>query len=134
MGARLRHSHSMVPGGFDVTSSTRKIVVGKTEIDEVVSKWTGVPLTTSHTPKWMFIFPAVLILHGFTSYLGLRTAGNFSMFSNLRTEGARSNHLVLADNPLKLWGYDEDAVRVLRCRRSEWGGNDLTVHRDHCRA
>jgi ATP-dependent Clp protease ATP-binding subunit ClpC len=31
---------------FDVTSSTRKIIVGKTEIDEVVSKWTGVPIAS----------------------------------------------------------------------------------------
>jgi ATP-dependent Clp protease ATP-binding subunit ClpC len=31
---------------FDVASATRKIVVGKTEIDEVVSKWTGVPIAS----------------------------------------------------------------------------------------
>jgi len=31
---------------FDVSSSQRKIVVGKTEIDEVVSKWTGVPIAS----------------------------------------------------------------------------------------
>jgi hypothetical protein len=62
----------------------------------------------------MFVFPVLLLLHGLTSYLGLRTAGNFSMFSNLRTEGARSNHLLLGGNPLKLWGYQEDVVRFIR--------------------
>src|SRR5690606_26032083 len=31
---------------FDVKTSTRRVVVGKSEIDEVVSKWTGVPLTS----------------------------------------------------------------------------------------
>src|SRR3954452_12016370 len=31
---------------FDVTSTARKIIVGKTEIDEVVSKWTGVPIAS----------------------------------------------------------------------------------------
>jgi ATP-dependent Clp protease ATP-binding subunit ClpC len=31
---------------FDVTSNARRIVVGKPEIDEVVSKWTGVPLAS----------------------------------------------------------------------------------------
>jgi hypothetical protein len=36
------------------------------------------------------------------------------MFSNLRTEGASSNHLLLAGNPLKLWGYQEDVVRIIR--------------------
>jgi hypothetical protein len=36
------------------------------------------------------------------------------MFSNLRTEGARSNHLILADNRLKRWDYQEDAVHFTR--------------------
>src|SRR5215217_5402634 len=31
---------------FDVKSSTRKVVVSRAEIDEVVSKWTGVPLAS----------------------------------------------------------------------------------------
>src|ERR1043166_9578022 len=31
---------------FDVKNNTRKVTVGKTDIDEVVSKWTGVPLTS----------------------------------------------------------------------------------------
>src|SRR5204863_53253 len=31
---------------FDVKSSARKVVVGKQEIDEVVSKWTGVPIAS----------------------------------------------------------------------------------------
>ena len=45
--------------------------------------------------------------------LGLRTAGNFSMFSNLRTEGDTSNHLLLGGNPLKVWGYQEDIVWIV---------------------
>jgi hypothetical protein len=76
--------------------------------------WAGVPLSGRRTPGWMFMFPVLLLLHGFTSYLGLRTAGNFSMFSNLRTEGARSNHFLLGDNPLKLGRYQEDVVRFVR--------------------
>jgi hypothetical protein len=62
----------------------------------------------------MFGFPVLIALHGLTSYLGLRTAGNFTMFSNLRTEGPRSNHLLLGSNPLKVWGYQEDVVRFIR--------------------
>jgi hypothetical protein len=76
--------------------------------------WTGVPITGRLTPRWMLVFPVLLLLHGLTSYLGLRTAGNFSMFSNLRTEGAHSNHLLLGGNPVKVWGYQEDAVRFIR--------------------
>lgn len=73
--------------------------------------WIGVGLDRRRTPVWLFAFPALLLLHGLTPYLGLRTAGNFSMFSNLRTEGIRSNHLLLGSNPLKLWGYQEDVVQ-----------------------
>lgn len=76
--------------------------------------WPGVPLASPLTPRWLFVFPVLLVLHASTSYVGLRTAGNFSMFSNLRTEGERSNHFLLARNPLKVWGYQEDAVRFLQ--------------------
>src|ERR687890_1349510 len=41
-----RESLQFVREKFDVKSSTRKVTVGKTEIDEVVSKWTGVPLAS----------------------------------------------------------------------------------------
>lgn len=75
--------------------------------------WPGVPLRSRMTPKWMFVLPVLLLLHGLTSYAGLRTAGNFSMFSNLRTEGPLSNHFLLGANPLKLWGYQEDVVRFI---------------------
>jgi hypothetical protein len=75
--------------------------------------WPGVPLSSRRTPRWMWFFPALLVLHGITSYVGLRTAGNFSMFSNLRTEGARSNHFFLGSSPLKLWSYQEDVVRFI---------------------
>lgn len=76
--------------------------------------WTGVPVTGTVTPKWMYAFPALLLFHGLTSYTGLRTTGNFSMFSNLRTEGPRSNHLLLGSNPLKIWGYQEDVIEIIQ--------------------
>ena len=43
---QARENLQFVREQFDVKSSTRRVVVGKTEIDEVVSKWTGVPLTS----------------------------------------------------------------------------------------
>ena len=75
--------------------------------------WAGVRITSRSTPRWLFAFPVLLVLHASTSYLGLRTAGNFSMFSNLRTEGERSNHFLLGGQPLKVWGYQEDVVRFI---------------------
>jgi hypothetical protein len=73
--------------------------------------WGGVSLASRLTPRWMFLLPGVLVLYGFMPYVGLRTAGTVSMFSNLRTEGAVSNHLLLRRNPLKIWDYQEDVVR-----------------------
>jgi len=64
----------------------------------------------------MFVFLVLLFLYGMTPYLGLRTAGNFTMFSNLRTEGTFSNHLLLRSNPIKVWGYQEDVVRFMDMR------------------
>lgn len=72
--------------------------------------WPGVPIGSRLTPAWLYALPVLLVLHGLTGYVGLRTAGNFTMFSNLRTEGPRANHLLLGSNPLKVWGYQEDVV------------------------
>ena len=41
-----RENLQFVRERFDVKSNQRRIVVGKQEVDEVVSKWTGVPLTS----------------------------------------------------------------------------------------
>ena len=75
--------------------------------------WQGVPLWTKQVPPFMGLFTLLILFHGMTPYLGLRTAGNFSMFSNLSTEGSVSNHLLLSSNPLKFWGYQEDVVEVI---------------------
>jgi ATP-dependent Clp protease ATP-binding subunit ClpC len=44
--ASARENLALVRERFDVRPSQRKVVVGRTEIDEVVSKWTGVPLSS----------------------------------------------------------------------------------------
>jgi hypothetical protein len=54
---------------------------------------------------------AVALLSGFSPYLGLRGRANFSMFSNLRTEDHRPNHLVMPQ--LYLTGDQLDLVEVL---------------------
>ena len=76
-------------------------------------RWEGVPVLQGATPRWLYVMPLGLLLFGLTSYFGLRTAGNFSMYSNLRTEAGRSNHLVLGDNQLKWASYQDDVVRIV---------------------
>ena len=41
---QARENLQFVREKFDVKTNTRRVTVGKTDIDEVVSKWTGVPL------------------------------------------------------------------------------------------
>ena len=43
---QARENLQFVREKFDVKTNTRKVTVGKADIDEVVSKWTGVPLTS----------------------------------------------------------------------------------------
>jgi hypothetical protein len=85
-------------------------------------RWQGVAVVGKDTPVATGILGGGLALFGMTSYLGLRTAGNFSMFSNLRTEGQASNHLLLRNNPLKIWKYQEDVVHILAGgeKESQW--------------
>ncbi len=44
--AAARENLQVVRERFDVRSNARRVVVGRAEIDEVVSKWTGVPLAS----------------------------------------------------------------------------------------
>jgi hypothetical protein len=76
-------------------------------------RWTGVRVLEGDAVKIAYLLPVALVLFGMTSHLGLRTAGNFSMFSNLRTEGDVSNHLLFGSNPIKIWGYQEDLVEIV---------------------
>jgi len=56
--------------------------------------------------------PAVALLNGATPYLGLKTVANYSMFSNLRTEAGRTNHLIVPAGRFALAGYQDDVARV----------------------
>lgn len=74
------------------------------------------PPTRARPPErsWQHVAiaaPAVLFL-GFTAanpYLGLRTTGAFTMFSNLRTEAGSSNHL-LGGRPIA--DYQDELLRI----------------------
>src|SRR5258708_29640777 len=47
-----RENLQFVRQQFDVKSNARKVIVGKAEIDDVVSKWTGVPMRSEeHTSE-----------------------------------------------------------------------------------
>tara|TARA_B110000014_G_C20089558_1_gene570254 strand:- start:78 stop:1511 length:1434 start_codon:yes stop_codon:yes gene_type:complete len=63
-------------------------------------------------PIQVYSFIILLLFQGSQNYLGLSTAGTFSMFSNLRTEGGSSNHLILSNNPLEVFPFQRDLVYI----------------------
>ncbi|MBV7334381.1 hypothetical protein KFU94_40330 [Chloroflexi bacterium TSY] len=76
-------------------------------------QWPGVPMWNRQASGWWVLFPIFVFFYALNPYFGLRTAGTFTMFSNLRTEGETSNHLLLGSNPLKRWTYQEDVVEII---------------------
>lgn len=56
--------------------------------------------------------PALILCSGVTPYLGLATDRAFSMYSNLRTEGGRSNHFLIPAQ-WQIASYQRDLVALL---------------------
>ena len=66
--------------------------------------WTGVALA--------WVIPVLAFVNGATPYLGLKTEANYSMFSNLRTEGGQTNHFLVPAGRFFVSDYQNDLVRV----------------------
>lgn len=62
-------------------------------------------------PGWLWIFPILTMLNGASPYLGIKTEASFSMFSNLRTAGTQSNHLLIRV-PMALVSEGTDFVEI----------------------
>jgi hypothetical protein len=59
------------------------------------------------------LVPVLLItLIGLCPYIGLKTEGSFTMFSNLRTEGEHWNHLFMPRG-LRVFGFQDDLVNII---------------------
>jgi hypothetical protein len=71
------------------------------------------------TAPVLLVFPALVLFHGFSPYLGLRTVPAFSMFSNLRTEGGLTNHWFMPSRALRIAGFQEDLVTVRSAQDEE---------------
>src|SRR6186713_773496 len=61
---QARENLQFVREKFDVKSNTRRVTVGKTDIDEVVSKWTGVPLQSINQDESNKLLKMEEALHG----------------------------------------------------------------------
>jgi hypothetical protein len=67
-------------------------------------RWTGTILA--------WLIPLLALGNSATSYLGLKTVANYSMFSNLRTEGGQSNHFLITAGHFFVADYQHDLVRL----------------------
>jgi hypothetical protein len=64
-------------------------------------------------PVWLVLLPVLAFVNGMTPYLGIKTVANYSMFSNLRTEEGRTNHLLQGVENLEITNRLHDTVDVL---------------------
>ena len=59
-----------------------------------------------------FLVSLIIIVNGMTSYLGLKTHTNLSMFSNLQTENRKTNHFFIPQT-LKLFNFQDNLVEII---------------------
>jgi len=85
----------------------------------VAEAWSGVRATGDGRPGLLrcgdpvlVVMPLLFVFNGACPYLGLKTETSFAMYSNLRTEGGRSNHLFLTSD-LAPFGFQQDLVEVI---------------------
>lgn len=64
-------------------------------------------------PTWSFLlFPLIVFINGLSPYLGLKTENSFAMFSNLRTEGGKTNHYIVPAST-QVFDYQKDLVQLV---------------------
>lgn len=66
-------------------------------------------------PKWglPYVFVALALLNGLCPYLGLKTQGSFTMFSNLQTEAGQWNHFFMPKAMRVFDDYQDQLVAVV---------------------
>ena len=65
----------------------------------------------SFRPWPVLLVPLLTGLNGCSPYLGLKTETAFAMYSNLRTEGGKSNHLLVPARA-QLFGFQRDLIEI----------------------
>jgi hypothetical protein len=61
----------------------------------------------------MIVLPIAVFVNGIMPYVGLKTETSWAMFSNLRTEGDRSNHWLVPASA-QVFDLQRDLVQVTR--------------------
>jgi hypothetical protein len=77
----------------------------------------------------LWLFPVLITLNGMSPYLGSKTQTSFAMFSNLRTEEDRTNHLLMPGS-LQIWDLQRDTVEIVESNHPKFDGlrkNELRI-------
>ena len=72
-----------------------------------------------HQMRWeksssgpLYLIPFVFFLNGLSPYLGLKTEGSISMYSNLYVEGRKTNHFFHGVVP-GFWNYSDEVITII---------------------
>lgn len=60
----------------------------------------------------LLVIPAIVFVNGTLPYLGLKTENSYAMFSNLRTEGGKTNHFIVPVSA-QMFDYQKQVVQIL---------------------
>ncbi len=68
---------------------------------------------TFSIPHWSFlVLPFLVFVNGTIPYLGLKTENSYAMFSNLRTEGGKTNHYIVPTG-VQVFGFQKEVVEII---------------------
>jgi hypothetical protein len=70
-------------------------------------------------PVFLLLVPLLAFVNGAAPYLGLKTVGVYSMFSNLHTERGVTNHLITGLPALNVVPYERDTVTITQVRTDD---------------
>ena len=116
LAAAVFFSGRPVAGGALLPNAMRLVVliVVAVELVVVVAGRGRAPVAGSrHLGHPIFALGLVLlVINALSPYLGLKTETTFTMFSNLRTEDGRWNHLFLPEG-VRVFGYQEQPVQIV---------------------
>lgn len=68
------------------------------------------PFAVAH---WsLLMVPVLVFVNGTLPYLGLKTENSYAMFSNLRTEGGKTNHFIIPAT-MQVFDYQKEVVEIV---------------------
>lgn len=88
--------------------------------------------TWTLVPKWCWPLLIFIFVSGFSPYLGLKTRGVFSIYSNLRVDDISSNHLIFGTGFPHYFSYQGDVafikeVKILFPNRRKLNGEQIKI-------